>query len=58
MSKRVEGRGNGAKAARKVSRNGGTARAARPPSEPNQAFLLAFADALRHILEEERRRLA
>ncbi len=28
------------------------------PSDRNQAFLLAFADALRDILREERRRFA
>jgi len=61
MSKKGARRGDGGARGpvRKAARNGAAAgRAPRTIADRNQAFLLAFADALRDILEEERHRIA
>jgi hypothetical protein len=58
MSIKSRERGEPRGKAARSDRNGGSGRSVPSPREANGDFLLAFADALRDILEEERRRVA
>ena len=56
MTRMTKGRGE--RGSQGVGLDTRTRRGRRAPTDPNEAFLRAFADALRDILREERRRAA